>query len=476
MKLHYKIALGVTFIQTLFLLFSTVFNAERFKTSIREEFASKTDSRAQLLALKISRFIEKNDIQAAITVAKKYQTGSPITYVKVVKGKNTLLDIHTTQFVPSASESEDFSEYLKKTQNESKILDAYAEIINSSGQTIAELQIGMSFYELDETISIYYRRQILFLFFQVMLMNSFVWLLSYLITRRLTRLEKACEQVGSGNLSIAFKADTSHDEIGSLSRTFQKMTLELQTALLERDSQKEKTLSASKMSSLGEMAGGIAHEINNPLTIIIGKIELIGIKVKNGSITPEQLAVELSKIHATCQRIDRIIRGLRNFSRDGEQDPFVESNIKQIFDDTLELCRARFNNLGIDLKISVDPMITAECRTVQISQIILNLLNNSIHAVENLDKKWITLEASVKENSIMIEVTDSGSGIPKHIAEKLSQPFFTTKEIGKGTGLGLSISRGIAEQHGGSLKLDTECKNTSFKLLIPKKRNMKIAA
>lgn len=463
-------------IQTVFLLFSTAFNAERFQTSIREEFASKTDSRAQLLALKISRFIEKKDYASAAREIKKHQTESPITYVKIVQGKKTLLDIHTTNYIPSTDTSEDFGKYLQKTQSEHKILDAYSTIVNSSNEPIAELQMGMSFFELDESINKYYKNQVWFLISQAFIINSFVWLLSYLITRRLSRLEQACEQVSTGDLRVSLITDKSSDEIGSLSRTFLKMTTELQNALRERDSQREKTIAASKMSSLGEMAGGIAHEINNPLAIIMGKIELIKVKIQSQKITHDQLTQEITKIHVTCQRIERIVRGLRNFSRDGEQDPFTVSSIKQIFDDTLELCRTRFNNHGIDLRISAEDSLMIECRPVQISQVLLNLLNNSIHAIEKHEKKWIVLKAVSIGDAVEISITDSGTGIPHHIAEKLSQPFFTTKEIGKGTGLGLSISKGIAEQHGGSLKLDPECKNTCFVLKLPKQQSGKMAA
>ena len=478
MKLHYKIALGVTLIQTGFLIFSTAFNAEKFKVSIREEFASKTDSKAQFLALKISRLIEKNDYELAEKIIKKNQTEDPIVYVRVVRNKKTVLDINQANYVSTSSSdnANNFVEYLKKTQNERRILDAYAPITDTANKTIAELQMGMSFFELDETISKYYKNQMVLLLFQIAIINSFVWILSYLITRRLARLEAACETVDINNLSFDLASDTSGDEIGSLTRSFFKMTKELGLAVKERDQQKEKTIAASKMSALGEMAGGIAHEINNPLAIILGKVDLIRIKVSTQNISQEQLLTEIEKIDLTCQRIVRIIRGLRNFSRDGDKDPFVKTKVKQILEDTLELCKTRFQNKEIDLRVNADENIAIECRPVQISQIILNLLNNSLHAIEKLNEKWVSIDVIDQADSILISITDSGKGIPKAIAEKLHQPFFTTKDVGVGTGLGLSISTGIAQQHNGYLKLDSEAKNTRFIVCLPKQHFTKMAA
>jgi C4-dicarboxylate-specific signal transduction histidine kinase len=107
------------------------------------------------------------------------------------------------------------------------------------------------------------------------------------------------------------------------------------------------------------------------------------------------------------------------------------------------------------------------CRPTQLSQVLLNLLSNAFDAVSALSEKWVRLTVTQEEQKLIIKVIDSGNGIPSDIAEKIMQPFFTTKVIGKGTGLGLSISRGIIESHEGALFYDPSEKNTTFVIELP---------
>lgn len=234
--------------------------------------------------------------------------------------------------------------------------------------------------------------------------------------------------------------------------------------------QQVKIISSAKMSSLGEMAGGIAHEINNPLAIIgLSANQICEALAKK----PADLAFakeSAEKIAQTVRRIGKIVKGLRSFSRSGEKDPFSPSYLKQIIDDTLELCRERFHSGGIQLTVNCPPDLLIPCRAVQISQVILNLLNNSFDAISHLSSPWIQILVGQSDGFVEIRITDSGNGIPPHISEKLMAPFFTTKEVGSGTGLGLSISKGIVEDHGGTLEYVSESKNTEFLIRLPKSR------
>lgn len=141
--------------------------------------------------------------------------------------------------------------------------------------------------------------------------------------------------------------------------------------------------------------------------------------------------------------------------------------MSEIVGDTLELCRERFKNAGIDIRLNFEPELVIDCRPSQISQVIMNLLGNSFDAILNLDTKWIELKGFRRAGTIHFAVTDSGFGIPKATVEKMMNPFFTTKEIGKGTGLGLSISTGIIELHGGKLKYSEGLAHTTFEITLP---------
>lgn len=280
----------------------------------------------------------------------------------------------------------------------------------------------------------------------------------------------------SANLEI-----TSQDEIGELAMIFNEMYKKIysyQRLLkeknirtgLELDATQHLLIQSSKMASLGEMAGNIAHEINNPLAIISGKSEKLLRLVKTTDSEKKSLTEEIQKIIKTTDRIAKIVKGLRTFSRDGKKDPFQKIKLAVILDTVTDLCNERLNRHQVSfvVKETLTPDFEIECRESQIIQIIFNLIGNSIDAITPLSEKWIRLEVEVIDPQwVVFSVTDSGNGIPAHIAAKIIEPFFTTKEKGKGTGLGLSISHSIALDHGGTLSINSACSNTCFVLKIP---------
>ncbi len=230
-----------------------------------------------------------------------------------------------------------------------------------------------------------------------------------------------------------------------------------------------KVMAASKLSALGEMAGGIAHEINNPLAIIHGRVEKILRLIERGLIDNDKIKEELRSLLVTSERISNIIRGLRKVAREGDKDPFLEAKPRDIIEETLGFCHERLRAMDIEVRVGGNGLDTPfACREVQISQVLLNLISNSKDAVAELKERWIDIQAVDEKDHVRIVVTDSGAGIEKALREKIMAPFFTTKEVGKGTGLGLSISDGIAKEHGGTLTLDASSKHTRFVLEIPK--------
>ncbi|MEK6554846.1 MAG: CHASE domain-containing protein, partial [Bdellovibrionota bacterium] len=237
-----------------------------------------------------------------------------------------------------------------------------------------------------------------------------------------------------------------------------------QALLLEKE--RARMVESAKMASLGEMAGGMAHEINNPLTIILARSEQLR-RMQFEKITREFINEQTAKIESTAQRIAKIVRGLRAFSRNAENDEMVPSSIKSIMDDTLSLCSEKIKINHINLSVSDLKDWQILCRPSEISQVLLNLITNAFDAISGQPDPWIRIEVHVNSGNLVIRVTDSGTGIPFQVADKIMTPFFTTKEVGKGTGLGLSISKGIVELHGGSLRLDRQNANTSFVIELP---------
>lgn len=237
----------------------------------------------------------------------------------------------------------------------------------------------------------------------------------------------------------------------------------------ELDEQRAKLYFASKYVALGEMAGGVAHEINNPLAIISGYTSQLAEMIRQEEPDRRVFREMLGSISAAVERISKIIAGLRNIARDGRRDPLVVCSLATVVTDALTLCRERFASAGVELTVTFelrDPLVKA--RPVELGQVLLNLLNNAFDAVEALPERWVKLRIHEEGPYVCISVIDSGNGVPEQLASKLFQPFFTTKPVGKGMGLGLSISRGILSAHGGTLTVGLDGGHTCFTAKLPK--------
>ena len=232
--------------------------------------------------------------------------------------------------------------------------------------------------------------------------------------------------------------------------------------------QDAKTFNTAKLLSLGEMAAGIAHEINNPLAIILGYSDQILRMLKKPE--PEYHAIKSTteKIQSTVERISGIIKSLRILARNGEKDPYNLVDLNSTLSHSLQLSRQRFeeNEVAIQIIVTEGPLYCLG-QEVQLSQVVMNLMSNAFDAaVDGETPKWVRITTEGNEENILITVQDSGPGIPAELKNKIMDPFFTTKPVNKGTGLGLSVSKSIVEHHGGSLYLDEDMENTTFRIRL----------
>jgi signal transduction histidine kinase len=276
------------------------------------------------------------------------------------------------------------------------------------------------------------------------------------------------------NTSTRDEIDTLQDAINQMVDRIHYLNEENQKTITEQESkielQKMIAINSSKMAALGEMAGGIAHEINNPLTIIYAKTRILEKMIEKGIPDKEFFLKSTGTIVKTVNRIGNIVRGLKNISRDASAENAEDVALLSIFTDVVSLCEERFKNSGVKLLVDfTNPMFETHlnCYQIQLSQVFLNLLNNSFDAVVNLADRWVKIEVEKNDSWIIIHIIDSGNGIPTEIQEKIFQPFFTTKEIGKGTGLGLSLVHSIIQYHSGQIYCDNGYKNTCFTVKLP---------
>lgn len=315
---------------------------------------------------------------------------------------------------------------------------------------------------LERSILHLQRMLITFSVFALIMVIILVIFISKSIGKRLLDLEEATRKISEGNYNIKL-SEKGSDEVSILSKAFNKMVASLLQTNDEIIKQQEIITQTSKMSALGEMAGGIAHEINTPLAAMILNAELIEMQNSDLENPSAEITEHSQQIIDIGARIGKIIMGLKGFSRDAKDDKKEQFTIRELIYMTTDLCKEKFKNHGV--KIVIEENLLEDRiygQIVQLSQTLLNLLNNSYDAVQGLDQKWVQLKVVQNEKHIELRVTDSGTALPSHLVDKIFNPFFTTKDIGKGTGLGLSISKNIMKQHNGDLIYDQSSPHTCF--------------
>ncbi len=236
----------------------------------------------------------------------------------------------------------------------------------------------------------------------------------------------------------------------------------------KRQEMEMRALTQDKLASLGEIATGIAHEINQPLSYIKVILESTLDDVYSDKVDNKELSEDFDESLRQVGKISNIISHLRTFGR-SDVTSFNPVKLSRVLDDTLILMneRLRMKNISLDKKITDDfPLLLGN--HVKLEQVFINLIQNSMDAMEEQVKGEITLSAEVETDEALITYSDNGGGIAPQLQEKIFEPFFTTKEAGKGTGIGLSIVYGIIQEHNGSITCESEVgKGATFKIRLP---------
>lgn len=257
----------------------------------------------------------------------------------------------------------------------------------------------------------------------------------------------------------------------SVSGTCQDITEKLQLEN-ELETKRLETIQASKMATLGEMAAGVAHEINNPLAVIKGNISLI----QNKQLDSEKMDARINVVMSCIERISKIIKGLSQFSRSSASSDREKCRVSKIIQDSIFLSEVNAKRHAVEIYAQNIGAYELFCNAIEIEQVLVNLINNSIDAVKELEDRWVSLDVGADSGTIYLRVMDSGPGIPVEIESKIFQPFFTTKMVGQGTGLGLSISKGIIEGHDARIYINRNFKNTCFEIRFKRQDKMALAS
>lgn len=377
----------------------------------------------------------------------------------------------------------------------------YVYRLEYSGIDWGWIHVGLSTEEFHTDLNEIYLRTLLLAAFCILFGSVVSIVFSRRLVQPVLQLNRVAQRLSAGH-SQARAQIRSGDEVEILANEFNTMTDELQksyteletrvqerttelrqandklhTEILERiqaekarseaeaelATQRTQAMRSDRLRSLGEMAAGIAHELNQPLVGVRGLAEhiLIG-QQRNWELTPEMLNERMTHIIEQADRMVHIIQHVRLFAREADKQQKEPVNLNDVVTSSVDLIGAQLRSRGIQLETHLtENLPNVMANPFSIEQVLLNLLNNARDAIEehqaksqDLDIPKISIQTSLSDqNTVQIQVIDNGGGIPQEIIQKVFDPFFTTKDPDKGTGLGLSISKSIIDEFGGSLTL-----------------------
>ncbi|MEO0123209.1 MAG: cache domain-containing protein [candidate division WOR-3 bacterium] len=343
-------------------------------------------------------------------------------------------------------------------------ITAYRPIKNFLGETVGVLYVGILEKKYTDM-----RNQIVLFFIgltiiAILAVTGFSYLLSGTITKSIGEIARAAREIGKGNFPERINI-TTQDEIADLARAFQYMIDSIKKRDEELKRYAQQTIAeAERLAIIGQLAAGVAHEINNPLTGILLYCDLMLKNFPDDSPYKKNLI----RINSEAQRCKTIVKGLLDFAR--EKKPEVKKvSINDLIESTLSLLKTQAIFLNINTKLELDknlPQINID--PGQIQQVIINIIMNGVEAMEGKGELTIKTAFSEDKNFVVISISDTGPGIkPEHI-KKIFEPFFTTKEASHGVGLGLSISKRIIDDHNGVIEVYSEFgKGATFKIKLP---------
>ncbi|WP_165703962.1 sensor histidine kinase [Enhygromyxa salina] len=259
--------------------------------------------------------------------------------------------------------------------------------------------------------------------------------------------------------------DALHEDLNNIGVALNTLGEELQATVVSRDEYERalrelaqaqaQLVHAAKLAAIGQLAAGVAHELNQPLQIIALTID----EMRDAVLAQDQQDILefIDLIETQVTRGGAVVGRLLTFSRKDDSSGSALININDVVSKAMGVLRAQCASSGIGIEVQLDPNISPiPCKTGELLQVVANLVINARDALERTPDPLIRVQTFVEDEAIGIEVADNGPGIPAADLERIFEPFYTTKSIGVGTGLGLSIVHGIVDRHGGVIEVLSE--------------------
>lgn len=370
--------------------------------------------------------------------------------------------------------------------------------LNSDATTeiIGHIEMGLSLQHVNRSIL---EAKIASYFLTAIIVIGTILMLTFIVgvvIRPVTRLVKVTDRVSHGDLDVKVEINQM-DEIGHLARTFNNMIESLRQSrveierynktleekIIERTQQLEEAqaqlIQSEKMGAIGQLAAGVAHELNNPLGGILGYAQFTLEKLQKN--VPEKTTGKeiqsyiryVSDIETQARRCKTIVQNLLRFSRSSRTVEFDDVDVNKTIEETLTFVGHQLHLNQIELETVLDANLPhIQGNAGQLQQVFTNLIINAMHASTPGSTVMVTSRFSPAlgefGGTVELSFIDHGTGIKEEHLKRIFEPFFTTKEVGKGTGLGLSVSYGIIKEHGGEISVQsTVGKGTTFTIVLP---------
>ena len=540
MSLRLKTILGVALIEAILLiiLISTVLGHMRAASEANlVEYATGT---SMLFATTTKDAVISFDLASIETFVDEVLKNKDIMYARVLDASGNLLG----QSVHASYTPMPFQEDIQVGLVSDQVYDTYT-LIQEGGAEYGRVEIGVSTARIAEQLRKTRNLGATIALIEMSIVMLYSFFLGLYLTKQLDALRAGARAIRKGNLKHRIKV-IGKDEIAEVAISFNRMSkvllttararaksrqelkvlnaeleerVEKRTAQIQKKSQelekaykklenaKDQLVQSEKMASVGQLAAGVAHEINNPIGFVSSNIATLNdyIKTYKEMIARLEAFIDLptdSKDHAKEKdalkkyleqediedinadvdeiisdsidgigRVTTIIKSLKTFSH-VDQAQIQDTDLNQCLEATLKIVHNELK-YKCDVVTELEQIPLLHCNAGQLNQVFMNLLVNAGHAIEG-EKGTVTVRSKATKEAILISISDTGKGIPKENLNKLFDPFFTTKPVGQGTGLGLSISHGIITDHKGRIDVESVVgKGTTFTLVLPFENDMK---
>lgn len=521
MSLRLKTILGIALIEGVLLMVLIYTALGYMRTTNYDALQARAESMVRLFATTTKDAVLSYDLASLDVFTSELLQNPGVLYVRVLDSDLQLLTSAGDETLLANTFQQDF----QPAEVSDGVFDTASDILES-GERFGQVQLGISTSQMQQVLANAERWSISIAAVEMVLVALFSFVLGTYLTLQLAHLRRAAKSVTELDLTVEVPVK-GKDEVADVGRAFntmieglrqvrakrdqyeqelQQLNEELEQrverrtqALLEKNTELEgankqikqaqsQLMQAEKMASLGQLAAGVAHEINNPLGFVSSNLNTLetyvqryqqltkhyqqALQAETDASRAEQL-VELNEfmekvdfefveedigdlLHDSregAERVRVIVQGLKEFSHEGKEE-WQLFDVSQCINNTVKMVNNRLPN-NCQLLVDAPPLPATCCNPGQINQVLMNLVVNASQAVSD-ESGRINVRAREVDQSIEIRITDNGSGIaPEHLS-KLFDPFFTTKAVGEGTGLGLAISYGIIKEHGGELTVKSK--------------------